>query len=55
MSKMHGGKGDTPRPYSVTMEQFDRNFEAIFGKKPQQNEEKHEQEEARRGQTEEAK
>lgn len=28
-----GGKGDTPRPLSVSMEQFDKNFEAIFGKK----------------------
>lgn len=33
MSKMHGGKGDTPRPLSVPKEQFDKNFEAIFGKK----------------------
>jgi hypothetical protein len=33
MSKMHGGKGDTPRPLGVSMEQFDANFEAIFGKK----------------------
>ena len=28
-----GGKGDTPRPLGVPMEQFDKNFEAIFGKK----------------------
>ena len=27
------GKGDTPRPLGVDMETFDRNFEAIFGKK----------------------
>lgn len=33
MSKMHGGKGDTPRPLGVSMEQFDKNFDAIFGKK----------------------
>ena len=33
MSKMHGGKGDAPRPLSVPMEKFDENFEAIFGKK----------------------
>ena len=33
MSKMHGGKGDTPRPLGVSMETFDNNFEAIFGKK----------------------
>jgi hypothetical protein len=28
-----GGKGDTPRPLGVPMETFDKNFEAIFGKK----------------------
>ena len=28
-----GGKGDTPRPLGVPMEQFDKNFELIFGKK----------------------
>ena len=33
MSKMHGGKGDKPRPLGVSMEEFDRNFDAIF-KKP---------------------
>jgi len=29
----HGGKGDKPRPFSVPKEQFDKNFEAIFGNK----------------------
>jgi hypothetical protein len=28
-----GGKGDVPRPFSVSLEVFDNNFEAIFGKK----------------------
>ena len=28
-----GGKGDTPRPFGVSKEVFDINFEAIFGKK----------------------
>ena len=28
-----GGKGDTPRPLGVPIEQFDKNFEAVFGKK----------------------
>jgi hypothetical protein len=28
-----GGKGDTPRPLSVPIEQFDKNFELIFGKR----------------------
>lgn len=27
------GKGDKPRPYSVSMETFDDNFERIFGKR----------------------
>jgi hypothetical protein len=30
-----GGKGATPRPLGVDIETFDKNFEAIFGKKPQ--------------------
>jgi hypothetical protein len=28
-----GGKGDTPRPLGVPMEEFDKNFEAVFGVK----------------------
>lgn len=28
-----GGKGDRPRPYSVSQEQFANNWDAIFGKK----------------------
>jgi len=46
MSEHDGGKGDAPRPLSVPLEQFDKNFEAIFGKKdkkpeqPQQGEAK---------------
>lgn len=31
-----GGKGDKPRPYSVPLEQFDNNWDAIFGKKEKQ-------------------
>jgi len=27
-----GGKGDAPRPLGVSMEEFDKNFDAIFGK-----------------------
>jgi hypothetical protein len=33
MSKSDGGKGDMPRPFSVPLEIFDDNFEAIFSKK----------------------
>ena len=28
-----GGKGDAPRPLGVSIEKFDNNWEAIFGKK----------------------
>lgn len=28
-----GGKGCKPRPFSVTQEEYDNRFEAIFGKK----------------------
>lgn len=28
-----GGKGDTPRPLGVPMEEFDKNWDEIFNKK----------------------
>ena len=28
-----GGKGSKPRPFSVSKEEYDNRFEAIFGKK----------------------
>ena len=28
------GKGDTPRPFSVPLKDFDNSYENIFGKKP---------------------
>lgn len=28
-----GGKGDKPRPFSIGLEKFDAQWEAIFGKK----------------------
>ena len=28
-----GGKGSRPRPFSVSQEEYDNRFEAIFGKK----------------------
>lgn len=31
-SMRDGGKGDKPRPLGVSMEVFDANFDAIFGK-----------------------
>jgi hypothetical protein len=30
----HGGKGDTPRPFSVSPDEFGNRHETIFGKKP---------------------
>ena len=38
MNRHDGGKGDAPRPLSVPMEQFDKNFESIFGKKEKRTE-----------------
>ena len=32
MSKWHGGKGSAPRPYSVTQEEYDNRWDAIFGR-----------------------
>lgn len=37
MSEHDGGKGDVPRPLGVTMEEFDKNFDRIFGNKTQNN------------------
>jgi hypothetical protein len=37
MSKHDGGKGDAPRPLGVSMEVFDRNFDAIFKKKEKEH------------------
>ena len=28
-----GGKGDTPRPFAVSLEKFDENFDRIFKQK----------------------
>ena len=39
-----GGKGDKPRPYSIPLEEFDNNWDRIFGKKektkPEENQQK---------------
>ena len=32
MTNWHGGKGSSPRPYSVTQEEYDNRWEAIFGR-----------------------
>jgi hypothetical protein len=36
----HGGKGDKPRPFSVTQQEYDNRWDAIFGRDKQKNEEK---------------
>ena len=36
----HGGKGDTPRPYSVDPKTFENNWDTIFGKKNKSQDEK---------------
>lgn len=33
-----GGKGSSPRPFGVTLEQFDENWERIFKGKPKKEE-----------------
>jgi hypothetical protein len=40
MAMSDGGKGSTPRPYSVPKEVFDNNFDRIFGKKKKTEAEK---------------
>ena len=37
MSSWHGGKGSKKRPMNIDQEQFDKNFEAIFGKKKKED------------------
>lgn len=32
MSKSDGGKGSTPRPFSVTQQEYDARWDAIFGR-----------------------
>ena len=33
MSSWHGGKGSKKRPMDIDQEQFDKNFDKIFGSK----------------------
>ncbi len=32
MSKSDGGKGSSPRPYSVSQQEYDSRWDAIFGR-----------------------
>ena len=38
--KWHGGKGSSPRPFSVSPEEYSNRFDTIFGKKKKTEEEK---------------
>lgn len=41
-----GGKGSSPRPYSVPREQFDKNWDKIFKKGPREIEDAKNEDEA---------
>ena len=45
MTEWHGGKGSKPRPYSVSQDEYDKRWDAIFGKDlpEEENEEEWEQ------------
>ena len=32
MTEWYGGKGSKPRPYSVSQDEYDKRWDAIFGK-----------------------
>lgn len=38
MTQWHGGKGSSPRPFSVDKKKFDENWDKIFGKKDKKEE-----------------
>jgi len=39
MSKSNAGKGSSPRPFSVSQEEYDKRWDAIFGRDLEQEEE----------------
>lgn len=43
MTKSDGGKGSTPRPYSVTQQEYDARWDLIFGRDKPKEEDKEEQ------------
>ena len=44
MSKSDGGKGSSPRPYSVTQQEYDARWDLIFGRdKPKEEDKEKEQ------------
>ena len=42
MTQWHGGKGSKPRPYSVTQEEYDKRWDAIFGRDESEEDEDNE-------------
>lgn len=40
MSQWHGGKGSSPRPFSISQQEFDNRWDVIFGKKKKSDAEK---------------
>ena len=32
MTQWHGGKGSKPRPYNISQEEYDKRWDAIFGR-----------------------
>lgn len=44
MSKSDGGKGSSPRPYSVTQQEYDARWDLIFGRDKPKEQEKPEEE-----------
>ena len=40
MSQWEGGKGSKKRPMQISNEEFEKNFDAIFGKKKEKNDAK---------------
>ena len=42
MSKSDGGKGSSPRPFSVSQDEYNKRWDAIFGRDLEQEEEQEE-------------
>ncbi len=43
MSKSDGGKGSSPRPFSVSQDEYNKRWDAIFGRDLEQEEEQQEE------------
>lgn len=45
MNHSDGGKGSKPRPYSISQEEYDKRWDAIFGRDEPEEEEDNEEDE----------